>query len=364
MYFKILIGAGRAGKTTYGKLLEKQGYEYIALDDIFQYCDKEEGYESFIKVVADKVNKNPNKNFVLDGYCIYYDNHFSKIKEQIKHHTIIPVVIYSDFKVIKERIEKTKEANEIKKDYEMLIRKFYKTRLIYECDVTELEFVDMTNEPKGISYKELIDKIITPKDVIEVMKNNVDRPHSPHYQTIEMPFNFVIGGNNMNHEHISWDRIKPLYDFRNKKVIDLGCQNGFFSFKVKESGARLVHAVDKSKESVNTAMEIAMVKGLPIKFWVMELISEEFKEKYDCALLLNVIHHFKEPIKMCEKVFKICNTLILEIMINQTKVEYSIIDKDELCKAADEHGFMLKHDVDSVRDGRRILLFERIEKCD
>ena len=74
----ILVGCGRAGKTTYAKKLSEEGYEYIPIDGNYHYTGKEE-YFRFVDLVADTLNKNHDKNFVLDGY-LPHDDHFKYLK--------------------------------------------------------------------------------------------------------------------------------------------------------------------------------------------------------------------------------------------------------------------------------------------
>ena len=90
----IVIGNGRAGKTTYAHKIEKKGYEFINFDKNYRYGG-EKLYLKFLDFLADKLN-NSDKNFVLDGYH-HLDGRFIYLKKKLKHHKIKPVMIFANY---------------------------------------------------------------------------------------------------------------------------------------------------------------------------------------------------------------------------------------------------------------------------
>ena len=98
----ILIGCGRAGKTTYAHRIEQEkGYEYLTIDGNYHYTGKEE-YFRFVDFVAGTLNRNPNKNFILDGY-LDMDHHFKYLKSKLRHHKIKAVLVFTNCEVIRRR---------------------------------------------------------------------------------------------------------------------------------------------------------------------------------------------------------------------------------------------------------------------
>ena len=84
---KILVGDGRAGKTTYAKkVVKEEGYELISIDNNYHYSGEKEYFE-FLDFLANKLNNNPDKSFVLDGY-INYDKNFDYLIKKLNHHEI------------------------------------------------------------------------------------------------------------------------------------------------------------------------------------------------------------------------------------------------------------------------------------
>ncbi len=98
----ILVGCGRAGKTTYAsKIAKEKGYEYLTIDGNYHYTGEEE-YFRFVDYIATVLNINSNKNFILDGY-LDFDDHFKVLKTKLIHHKIKPVLIFTNCEVIRSR---------------------------------------------------------------------------------------------------------------------------------------------------------------------------------------------------------------------------------------------------------------------
>lgn len=91
----------------------------------------------------------------------------------------------------------------------------------------------------------------------------------------------------------TWDAIKNLINWRKKRVADLGCFLGYFSFKAAHMGANIV-GFDCSERFLRAARILNDIYGLKVVFkkWSSgQPISSEF----EVALCLNVLHHFKKP---------------------------------------------------------------------
>ena len=201
---------------------------------------------------------------------------------------------------------------------------------------------------------------ITEQNVLDFLKklnSNTDKKYDKFYHTIELPFGHKIQGYNRNYEHASWEQISSICNFTNKKVADLGCFNGYFCFEIKKI-AKTVHGFDKCIPAIETAKEIAKLKGLEIKFEAFDLDIQEIPEEYDVVLLLNVAHHLKNLELTFSNMFLKAKTVILEMAFEQSRPHWSIISKEELLKIAKKHGHTLKNELSSIR-GRTILLFER-----
>jgi len=200
--------------------------------------------------------------------------------------------------------------------------------------------------------------MITEQDVKDFLKKFEGKEgFDKYYQTIELPFGHKIQGYNVDSEHKSWDQISKIYNFKDKKVADIGCFNGYFCFEIKKS-AKIVHGFDIVVPAIETAREIAKLKEMDIKFEVFDMDKEEIKEEYDVILLLNISHHLKNLELVFNKLFSKTKTLIVEMPFTQSRPHWVIISKEKLLEIAEKYNHKLKEDFTSAR-GRTILLFEK-----
>lgn len=102
------------------------------------------------------------------------------------------------------------------------------------------------------------------------------------------------------------DRLAPRTDIRKgminwgfisgKSVLDLGCNNGYFTREVMRQGARQAVGVDESN-AVVAARELAEKEGVKAEFWQADLDSKEFRRfcpVFDVVLLLSVLTHVRD----------------------------------------------------------------------
>ena len=339
----ILVGSGRAGKTTYAKKIkEEKGHEVISIDTNYHYKGKEE-YLRFLDFVAEKLNANPKKNFILDGY-IGFDDHFTHLKGRLKHHKIRPVVIFALPDVILGRPSKFKGTTR-----EQIVN-LYKNG-IRECWDIE-EFIDCTDGFKKTSYQEIFSSLITKQDVVDFLKRLKTENYDQYYQTIGLPFGMKIQGYNADYEHRSWEKIIRMFTFKGKTVADIGCFNGYFSFEVKDCGAKLVRGFDKCVPAIETAREISNLKGIEAKFDVLDIEKEDIDGNYDVILFLNISQNLKNPDIAFERVFEKSDSAIVE-------VQFSNISRKRVIEIAEKHNHRIKTEIKSDRPNRVIMLFGR-----
>ncbi len=196
----------------------------------------------------------------------------------------------------------------------------------------------------------------TEQNVIDFLKEFEAR-NPEKYHTIELPFGYKIQGYNQNYEHKSWDQISRMYDFKDKKVADIGCFQGYFCFEIKKL-AKTVHGFDKNISAIETAGEIAKLKELDIKFEVFDLDKDVIPESYDVILLLNTWQHLKNIEVDFHKMFSKAKAVILEMDFVKLKPHWSMISREKLIEIAKAYNHELKKEFGSARR-RTIMLFER-----
>jgi len=90
------------------------------------------------------------------------------------------------------------------------------------------------------------------------------------------------------------DVILNVLDVKDKSILDIGGNTGFFSLELLDHGAKKLHLYEGNKEHaefVKLASEVLQVEDR-IKITNAYLnFDQELQEKYDIILLLNVLHH-------------------------------------------------------------------------
>jgi len=139
----------------------------------------------------------------------------------------------------------------------------------------------------------------------------------------------------------TWDKIKDLVDWKDKRVADLGCFQGYFCFKIARLGGK-VTGMEKNVNAIHTMDILNEVYGniIETKQWVA---GEEVSEKFEIALCLSALHHFGDQEKALQNIKS--KIVIFEVNPNQVPLiskYFTIIKKVESHKApAGVHRFIL-----------------------
>jgi SAM-dependent methyltransferase len=89
-------------------------------------------------------------------------------------------------------------------------------------------------------------------------------------------------------------RIKLPADLTNKRVLDLGCNEGFFCIEAKKRGAAYVLGIDRNKKSIEAAKERAARENLEIDFLARDFLNVP-AGKFDVILMLSALHYANDP---------------------------------------------------------------------
>lgn len=96
-------------------------------------------------------------------------------------------------------------------------------------------------------------------------------------------------------------------------VLDVGCAEGFFCFSLEQSGFADVVGTELKRDRFLAACAMRDVMGSKCRFLSQDIFSQPLNRSFDVILLLNVLHHLRDPIGALEILAKMCNRrLILE----------------------------------------------------
>ena len=95
-----------------------------------------------------------------------------------------------------------------------------------------------------------------------------------------------------------WARVAPHLDLRNKRVLDVGCGNGYYMWRMLGAGADCVIGVDPSW--LFFCQFQAMARYLPQRpVWHLPFTLEELPaglQGFDCVFSMGVLYHRRSPI--------------------------------------------------------------------
>jgi SAM-dependent methyltransferase len=124
------------------------------------------------------------------------------------------------------------------------------------------------------------------------------RSKHSNYQTLPKRLAEIIGDDIEIKTRYETERLAYILeniDVKNKSMLDIGGNTGYFTFEMLERGARSVHYYEGDKthaEFVKIASKhLDMKDKLKITDEYFSFINTDYKDKYDIILLLNVLHH-------------------------------------------------------------------------
>ena len=116
-----------------------------------------------------------------------------------------------------------------------------------------------------------------------------------------------------NHPEARWRAIRPhLPDLVGKRVLDVGCADGFFSIEMARLGAR-VEAVDHGPRMIKKLQWAARALNLEINARTGAV--ESIQGSYDFVLFLGVLYHLKHPLLGLQKVSALAPSILVETAV-------------------------------------------------
>jgi len=154
------------------------------------------------------------------------------------------------------------------------------------------------------------------RNKVEEMGKEQEWNHS-----IELPYGIrtapdgqVSHGKNI----VKWSRIKQYIDaidVKEKRVLDVGCSEGYFSLKLAELGAKEVVGVDADERRIKKAKFVSEVLGTSNITYEAADIFESGMEKYghfDFVLCMGFLHRASYPYHAIRQLTEISDTILFE----------------------------------------------------
>jgi tRNA (mo5U34)-methyltransferase len=107
-----------------------------------------------------------------------------------------------------------------------------------------------------------------------------------------------------------------------RRVLDLGCNAGFWSLLALEAGADFVLGVDGRQEYLDQAALVFEAKGVDparYRFEQGDVFRHRFSERFDLVLCLGLLDHVSRPVEL----FELMSGLGAELILIDTEVSRS-----------------------------------------
>jgi tRNA (mo5U34)-methyltransferase len=131
------------------------------------------------------------------------------------------------------------------------------------------------------------------------------------YHSFELPDGRVIEGwQSVAHLRARLEQFAIPDDLRGKRVLDIGCWDGWFSFEMERRGAEVVAADIVERETFLTAREAL---GSKVDFVLSDVyqLTPDRIGYFDIVLFLGVLYHVKHPLLALERVCALTTDLAL-----------------------------------------------------
>lgn len=138
-------------------------------------------------------------------------------------------------------------------------------------------------------------------NVLKLKNMYCEKSKHSNYQILSKKLRGKIGAidtdvkNNYEYERLEY--ILRKIDIKNKRILDIGGNTGFFTFEMINNGASFVHYYEGNKthaEFVRLSSEVLDVKNkikITNKYFSFDRKDKLEEGKYDIVFLLNVLHH-------------------------------------------------------------------------
>jgi SAM-dependent methyltransferase len=111
-----------------------------------------------------------------------------------------------------------------------------------------------------------------------------------------------------------------------KRVLDLGCNAGFWSLQAIEAGADFVLGVDGIQTYIDQAGLVFEAKGVDasrFRFEQGDIFQHEFGERFDIVLCLGLMEHISKPVELFEIITRVgAQTVVIDTTLSHARSSF------------------------------------------
>lgn len=104
---------------------------------------------------------------------------------------------------------------------------------------------------------------------------------------------------------VKYNLLRPYFDLKDKRVADIGCNNGYYMFRMLEDAPKAVVGFDPSPLYKTQFDFINHFIKSDITYELLGVEHLEFyEEKFDTIFCLGVLYHRSDPVAMLKQLYK------------------------------------------------------------
>ena len=137
---------------------------------------------------------------------------------------------------------------------------------------------------------------------------------------------------------MKWDRLAPHLELRNRMVLDVGCGNGYYGWRMLHSGARLVLGLDPFLLFLMQFEAVRRYAGPNCSHYVLPLTDADLPERlnlFDVTLSMGVLYHRTSPIDHLRSLWESLapgGQLVLETIVIESSRQEVLVPEDRYAK--------------------------------
>lgn len=137
---------------------------------------------------------------------------------------------------------------------------------------------------------------------------------------------------------LKWDRLAPHVEFRERRVLDVGCGNGYYGWRMLQAGASLILGFDPFLLFLMQFEVVRRYVDPAVAHYVLPLTDEDIPERlnvFDVTLSMGVLYHRTSPIDHLQSLWHSLRpggTLVLETLILESENLTCLVPQDRYAK--------------------------------
>ncbi len=136
--------------------------------------------------------------------------------------------------------------------------------------------------------------------------------------------------------NVKYNLLRPHFNLKNRRVADIGCNNGYYMFRMLEDEPKLLVGFDPSPLFKTQFDFINHFIKSDIVYELLGVEHAEFyEEKFDTIFCLGVLYHRSDPVMMLKQLFRALDTegeVILDTFYIQGEAEIALTPKSSYSK--------------------------------